>query len=347
MRTVGFFLLLIGAVVAPAAAMAEEGIDYDKPYDQIQEQIRTQQSAEPAGGFSDRHSLMPKDFGAGGLIMPAGSEPASTADSASAAPPATPAADKAKILEPAKPDEQAKQIDPVEPAIKAEEANAEEPTSGAVSSAPAAASPAPAAAEAGTGAPVVLREVHMDKLEMPTEYIESGNTLVPAPKIRIVDERAGEMTNLPLFPKDRPAIGNDMQGRQNPPATHDAAAFAPGRPSEAGVPDSSDMQHPQPAPLRRREMLSGTLMPKVKPVPAELKSSAHVASYNTEESAVKGIDVLAKKYPLAGRLSARISLEDVPDKGYFYRLYFEGDRRDVERLCKEMKAGADWCSVQK
>ena len=77
------------------------------------------------------------------------------------------------------------------------------------------------------------------------------------------------------------------------------------------------------------------------------QSIAHIASYLTEENAKKGEGVVRGKYPRASMFETYINYEYVDGKGSFYRLYFTGDKRELEYLCREMKANGDWCNILK
>ena len=75
------------------------------------------------------------------------------------------------------------------------------------------------------------------------------------------------------------------------------------------------------------------------------ETRVHVASYKNEGTANDGVRVLRAKYPIALDLPAVVQYEDT-GKGWYYRLYFTGERILLERLCKEMNARGDWCKIQ-
>ena len=76
------------------------------------------------------------------------------------------------------------------------------------------------------------------------------------------------------------------------------------------------------------------------------KSFAHVASYTTEESARNGFKLLEKKYPQFNIFEPSVKYENVPNKGWFYRLYLVGDKRELSMLCKDMMQNGDWCLLK-
>jgi hypothetical protein len=318
------FLLGFSIILFSGAAFAQENIDYDKPYDQIQEQIRRRNDA-PQNGFESRHSLMPRDFGNEDSAVPVVS--ASTGDAAAAGSSTTEAvsAPEAKAAEPIT-------LEPVQGApVAPAKSTTTEPARGELAETPApAAASVPSVAAGAEGAdpePVLLREVRMERLEMPTEYMESGGMLIPAPIVPVIDERAGDMTNVPLFSKDGATGSGQRAAEPGPVRTLDIAPPTP-------------QENP-----RSRDMLTAPAPSGARPAPASMFASAHVASYNTETSALKGVEVLGGKYPRTGALAYRIALEDVPGKGYFYRLYFEGDKKEVGALCREIKASGEWCRI--
>ena len=78
----------------------------------------------------------------------------------------------------------------------------------------------------------------------------------------------------------------------------------------------------------------------------DMTSLAHVASYTTEESAYDGLKMLEKKYPQFNIFEPYVKYENVPNKGWYYRLYLVGDRRELSMLCKDMKKNNDWCFLE-
>lgn len=74
---------------------------------------------------------------------------------------------------------------------------------------------------------------------------------------------------------------------------------------------------------------------------------AHIASYEKIENANSGIAFYLNKYPLAVELEPFIDYEYIPEKGWFYRVYFLGDNNQLRLLCSEMNALGDWCNVIK
>ena len=74
---------------------------------------------------------------------------------------------------------------------------------------------------------------------------------------------------------------------------------------------------------------------------------AHIASYKEENSAYDGVKVIKKKYPEMENFDAYVKYEYVPNKGWYYRLYVVGDKRNLELLCSKMKKNNDWCNIQK
>ena len=73
--------------------------------------------------------------------------------------------------------------------------------------------------------------------------------------------------------------------------------------------------------------------------------TAHIASYVTEETAKKGIEIWKEKYPLITILHPFIKYENVEGKGMFYRVFVKGDEAKLENLCNQMKSNSDWCNI--
>ena len=275
--------------VLSLAVRAEDKIDYSKPYDQIAQQVSS---------FEVRHSLMPKES----------AEPA-----AAAIPPkdGAPAADGAKEAT----------IAPKEGTLPAEPV-AVRPISDAapVSSG---ARPAEDFPTFGGGtelsadeAPIILKPIHLDRVERGSAYREEDGVLVPIAPAPIIDERRGGTVERPL-----------LIGPKKP------LPIVPG----AGVPVLA-----APAPKS-----SAIIVPVIETVSdGSPRAMAHVASYNTEDGAMTGAAEVEKKYPRAALFEAEIKYEYAKDRGYFHRLYFAGDRRELEYLCREMKAGGDWCLIK-
>ncbi len=77
------------------------------------------------------------------------------------------------------------------------------------------------------------------------------------------------------------------------------------------------------------------------------KAKAHIASYVNNINANEGIAVYKSKYPRMDMFEASVKYEEVPNKGWFYRVYLLGDEKELDMLCREMKSHGDWCKVFK
>ncbi len=77
------------------------------------------------------------------------------------------------------------------------------------------------------------------------------------------------------------------------------------------------------------------------------QAMAHIASYQSEESARHGIVEIEKKYPQTNIFEPFVNYEYVKGKGNFFRLYFVGDERELQYLCRDMKKNGDWCNILK
>ncbi|MDR1476828.1 MAG: hypothetical protein LBI17_01720 [Rickettsiales bacterium] len=281
------------AIVAFAlAARAQDGVDYSRPYDQIVAQV---------SNFESRHSLMPKEI----------SETVATIE---------PKAGEAEAQAPAAaPAEAGATISPRDGSLPAEPVTVRS----AIQAAPVArAEEFPAAAGGETErraeeAPIILKPIHIEHVEMPSAYREENGMFVPLAPAPIIEEHRGDAVERPLLvgPRKPQLIvpGSGAHGVGEPDAQ---VPSAPARPAPAAAPDGAS------------------------------RAMAHVASYNTEEGAMKGAGEIEKKYPRAALFEARVNYEYAKDKGYFYRLYFAGDRRELEYLCREMKANNDWCWIR-
>ena len=74
---------------------------------------------------------------------------------------------------------------------------------------------------------------------------------------------------------------------------------------------------------------------------------AHIASYLNEKNAYDGLKILENKYPQFNIFEPFVRYENVDGKGWYYRLYLVGDRKELDMLCKDMKKNNDWCYVLK
>lgn len=172
--------------------------------------------------------------------------------------------------------------------------------------------------------PVVLRPIHREKVIKPINYdelineaIENQNQL----KSNLIEERASTMVSKPLF---------DTGIVEKTPHENFANTSVP------------VVQEVNPKNVDSYEIEDDDFDEE-----GNNNKLAHVASYATEETAREGIVEMEKKYPHTSIFEPYVSYEYVKGKGNFYRLYFIGDVRELEYLCREMKKNLDWCNILK
>ena len=197
----------------------------------------------------------------------------------------------------------------------------------------------------------------------------AGSEGVVKIKSPVINERADSVVSKPLFDgKDKAWVQAAIrEARTN--ATAKGASFTPIPTSVAVVPAPSfnsgavantgrewqqianQVKTPNVAEVKMPQVEVAnkwTERPNVARVPetammSEL-SMLHVASYKDEKTANNGVKVLRAKYPLAQELPAVVQYEDT-GKGWYYRLYFTGEKNAIQNLCSEMKKRGDWCKI--
>ncbi|MDR1477007.1 MAG: hypothetical protein LBI17_02665 [Rickettsiales bacterium] len=269
-------ILAAAACVFGMSAGAADGVDYSKPYDQIVAQAQT---------FESRHSLMPREDSDAASALPPAEGESAAADAAKAGAEAVTVPDT--LPEPAA-------------AAKAEEF-------------PAVAGRDAPRVLAELLEPVVLKPIHLERVDGPSMYAERDGVFVQVPPAPVIDEARGSTIERPLL------IGN-----RKPQLLVPGAMALP----------NTEISPPAPAvPAPQRPAASESAM-------------AHVASYNTEDGARNGAREVEKKYPRAALFETVVRREYVKDKGYFWRLYFAGDRRELDYLCKDMRGNGEWCMIK-
>lgn len=178
--------------------------------------------------------------------------------------------------------------------------------------------------------PFVLKQVPQKKYDG-TDIILSN----------VIDEKAGSMENHPLIIKknnnveQKDALGGNME-RKNEANIEPQPLIKPVVSSER-----KDIINSIPT-IQKPVQKTVDVQDKV-----EEKDvlTAHIASYTTEETANKGLEIWKEKYPLITLLKPSVKYENVPEKGMFYRLYLTGSEAKLENLCNQMKSNNDWCNI--
>ena len=75
-------------------------------------------------------------------------------------------------------------------------------------------------------------------------------------------------------------------------------------------------------------------------------SRLHLASYKDEQSTYKGIKIFKNLYDKENHFDTSVQYEYVEKKGWFYRIYFLGEKEELIKLCNHIKSKGDWCSLK-
>ena len=73
----------------------------------------------------------------------------------------------------------------------------------------------------------------------------------------------------------------------------------------------------------------------------------HIASYKDEKTANKGAIILQNKYNSSYNFQLEINYENIENKGWYYRIYFIGDTKQIIPLYEKIKQSGNWCSIVK
>ena len=73
----------------------------------------------------------------------------------------------------------------------------------------------------------------------------------------------------------------------------------------------------------------------------------HIASYRDEKTANKGAIILQNKYNNSYNFQMEINYENIKGKGWYYRIYFIGESKDIIPLCEKIKKSGNWCDIVK
>ena len=71
-----------------------------------------------------------------------------------------------------------------------------------------------------------------------------------------------------------------------------------------------------------------------------------IASYKDETSTYKGIKILKGLYDKNNRFDTVVNYENIKGKGWYYRVYFTGDKDRLIDLCDDIKRNGDWCNLK-
>ena len=228
--------------------------------------------------------------------------------------------------------------------------------------------------EAKVDAPVIDKPEGYDELMKmakeqggvikPSNYKEDMNgNLVLAPETKeevkvvsspVIEEKKEDVVNKPLFnsveekaqvQEVKPVAPVVETTKEITPVKYSAPLLVNKEISNNVKEDVKPEVKPVSTPVYKTDVVDRSVKTQSEEKPYQ--SIAHIASYKTEDSAKKGIGVITSKYPRANMFETYIHYEYVDGKGNFYRLYFLGDRRELEYLCREMKANGDWCNILK
>ena len=181
--------------------------------------------------------------------------------------------------------------------------------------------------------PFVLKEIPQKKYDG-TDIIFSN----------IIEEKSGSMENHPLI------INKEKNQEIQPVAENNPQMLVP---NDMSVVEDKKQVEENPVKKvdisERNEIIKSIPSIKKTEVKEEEKNkdilTAHIASYTTEETANRGIDIWKEKYPLITILKTSVKYENVEGKGMFYRVYLTGDEAKIENLCNQMRANKDWCNI--
>ena len=73
----------------------------------------------------------------------------------------------------------------------------------------------------------------------------------------------------------------------------------------------------------------------------------HIASYKDEKTANEGAIILQNKYNASYNFQLEINYENIENKGWYYRIYFIGETKQIIPLCETIKQSGDWCNIVK